>query len=86
MIDTREEGEEFAVLPEGQSIKTGQATFLQGAIKPNIRNEVKAWTKDVGQGQWVAREPNYEFPDPRPLDGDHQDEEEDEDEAGKDIH
>ena len=70
-------------LPDGQAIKTGQINFLQSAIKPNLRNEVKAWTKDVGQGQWVVREPNYRFPDPKPLDGDIQQGDADDDEAGR---
>ena len=83
VIDTREE--EIREMPEGQTIKMGQATFLQTAIKPNLRNEVKAWTKDVGQGQWVTREPNYSYPDPRPLEGDLQREDEDDEEAGRDF-
>ena len=82
VVDTREEVDGIPDLPDGQDIKTGQAAFLQTAIKPNMRNEVKAWTKDVGQGQWVAREPNYRFQDPKPLEGDIQDEGDDDDGAG----
>ena len=80
IIDTREE-EEATELPDGQDIKNGQAKFLQTAIKPNLRNEIKAWTKDVGQGQWVAREPNYIFSDPKPLVGDVAAADEDDDEG-----
>ena len=80
IIDSREK-EEATELPDGQDIKNGQSKFLQTAIKPNLRNEIKAWTKDVGQGQWVAREPNYYLPDPRPLEGDVEDTNEDDDEG-----
>lgn len=74
LIDEREELEQSevtATCPDGQEIKIQMAKFLQTAIKPNQRNEVKTWSKEVAAGNWVARAPNCTVPDPRPLEGDH---------------
>ena len=85
IIDTREDIEEDEVAtncPDGQSLKKGLATFLRSSIKPNQRNEVTTWTREVSAGSWIARQPNYLVPNPRPLEGDMVNNEEDEDEAG----
>ena len=92
LIDTRPglDFSEVGVLcPDGQTIKKGMATFLQSAIKPNQRNEIKTWQKELGVGSWVARAPNYTWPNPKPLagedaDGDaSEDGDDDDDNAGQ---
>ena len=86
IIDDRDDldfGEVGTNCPEGQSIKVQMAKYLQSAVKPNQRNEVKTWSKEMGVGNWVARAPNYTVPDPKPLAGDNDEEQEDdEDETG----
>ena len=83
IIDDRDDldfGEVGTNCPEGQSIKVQMAKYLQSAVKPNQRNEVKTWSKEMGVGNWVARSPNYTVPDPKPLAGDNDEEQEDDDE------
>ena len=85
--DDREDLDEAEVstnCPDGQEIKRGLATFLQSSIKPNQRNEVTTWTREVSSGSWIPREPNYKVPDPLPLEGDDaNDQDNDEDDAGQ---
>ena len=93
LIDTRPDFDfsEVAVrCPDGQTIKKGMAKFLQSAIKPNQRNEIKTWQKEHGVGSWVARAPNYTWPNPKPLagedaDADDEDDDEDDDDAGQQL-
>ena len=91
LIDMREDLQYEVVAtscPEGQTIKQKMARFFQSAIKPNQRNEIKTWTKEVGAGSWVARSPNHTWPDPRPLAGDapgHGDAEDNDDGSGQQI-
>lgn len=83
LIDDREHldfSEVGTNCPDGQTIKNQMATFLQQAMKPNQRNEVGTWTKEVGAGNWVVRPPAYTVPNPKPLAGDNGDAEEEEDE------
>ena len=68
--------------PDGQTVKTEMSQFLRSAIKPNQRNEVGTWTKEVAAGNWTARAPNYTVPHPKPLAGDVI-ETEDDDNAGQ---
>ena len=83
--DDLEEAEVSANCPDGQEIKRGLATFLQSSIKPNQRNEVTTWTREVSSGSWIPREPNYKVPDPRPLEGeDDANDQDNEDDAGQD--
>ena len=69
--------------PDSQTIKTQMAKFLQTVIKPNQRNEVKTWTKEVAAGSWVARAPNHIVPDPKPLAGNVVNEDEEDDSGQK---
>ena len=77
------------MLPGGQDLKQGIASFLQTGIKPNQRNEIGTWTKEVGVDSWVMRVPNHTWPEPRPLAGDvpqpRDVEDDEEDEAGQDT-
>ena len=50
--------------PDGQTLKTQMASFLQQAMKPNQRNEVGTWNKEVCAGNWVVRPPAYTVPNP----------------------
>ena len=87
LIDMRDDLEFDVVAthcPDDQTIKKELSKFLQSAIKPNQRNEIKTWTKEVGTGSWVARSPNHTWPDPKPLAGDAPDDE-DSDDAGQQI-
>ena len=73
LVDTREDldfSEVGTLFPDGQLIKNSMAKFLQSGIKPNQRNEIKTWTKELGVGSWVMRAPNHTWPEPRPLAGD----------------
>ena len=82
LIDDREELEVSEVsinCPDGETIKAGMAQYLETAIKPNQRNEVKTWSKEVSVGNWVARAPNYTVPNPKPLEGDQPGEDSEED-------
>ena len=88
LIDDRDElefSEVGASCPDGQTIKTQMPSFLQQAMKPNQRNEVGTWTKEVSAGNWVVRPPAYTVPNPKPLTGDtgDADEEDEDDEAGE---
>ena len=89
LIDQREELDQAEVgtnCPEGQTIKEGLARFLQSSIKPNQRNEVTTWTREVAAGSWIARAPNYKVPDPKALAGDLEEEEDDDDDnTGQDY-
>ena len=87
-IDSREDieySEVGTLFPDGQAVKQSMAKFIQSATKPNQRNEIGTWTKEVAAGSWVARAPNYTWPDPRPLAGDttQTGEDDDDDEAGQ---
>ena len=86
LIDQRE-GLDFDQIgvsfPDGESLKKGMSNFLQSSIKPNQRNEISTWTKEVAVGNWVARSPNYTWPDPKPLEGDKNSEVEEDDDAGQ---
>ena len=92
LIDMREELDfnEVAIsCPDSQTIKAGMARFLQTAIKPNQRNEIKTWLKETAAASWVARAPNHSWPTPKPADGDDgenggddDDPEDDDDDAG----
>ena len=88
IIDTRDDAQESEVAtncPDGQEIKIGLAKFLQSSIKPNQRNEVTTWTREHSAGSWIARQPNYTVPEPRPLEGDMDtDHDDNDDEAGWD--
>ena len=88
LIDTREDlefSEVGSLFPEGQNIKLSMAQYMQSAMKPNQRNEIGTWKKEVSAGSWVARAPNYTWPDPRPLAGDttQPGDDDDEDNAGQ---
>ena len=88
LIDQREgldPAEVSTNCPEGQKIKEGLAKFLQSSIKPNQRNEVTTWTREVASGSWIARAPNYKVPDPKALAGDLDDDEDDDDNTGQDY-
>ena len=80
LVDMREDLDfsEVAVsCPDGQAIKSGMSKFLQTAIKPNQRNEIKTWSKEVSAASWIARSPNYSWPNPKPLAGDEDDDDDD---------
>ena len=87
LVDTREDldfTEVGNLFPDGQVIKHSMAKFLQSGIKPNQRNEIKTWNKEIGVGSWVMRAPNHTWPEPRPLAGDDgQPGDRDDDEAGQ---
>ena len=89
LIEDREEldfSEVGTSCPDGQTLKTQMASFLQQAMKPKQRNEVGTWNKEVSAGNWVVRPPAYTVPNPRTLAGDKVNtdvEEEDDDEAGE---
>ena len=87
LIDSRDHiefSEVTTMLPDGQAVKEGMSKYFQTATKPNQRNEIGTWTKEVANGSWVARAPNYTWPDPRPLAGDSAEGEgDDDDEAGQ---
>jgi hypothetical protein len=73
LIDDREELDFTDVgtsFPDGQTIKTQMASFLQQAMKPNRRNEVGTWNKEVSAGNWVVQPPAYTVPNTNPLAGD----------------
>ena len=87
LIDSRDSiefSEAGTMLPDGQAVKEGMSRYFQTATKPNQRNERGTWTNEVAKGSWVARAPNYTWPDPRPLAGDTAEGDDDEDdEAGQ---
>ena len=86
LIDDREalDFSEVAInCPDGQTIKTQMAKFLQRAMKPNQRNEVKTWLKEMSAGNWVVRQPAHTVPDPKPLAGDVEELDEEEDAGGQ---
>ena len=92
LIDTRESldfSEVGSLFPDGQDLKRSMASFLQTGIKPNQRNEIGTWSKELGVGSWVMRAPNHTWPEPRPLAGEATQpgdvEDEDDDEAGQDT-
>ena len=88
LIDDREDLDQAEVstnCPDGQPIKEGLVKFLKTSIKPNQRNEVTTWTREVAAGAWIPRQPNYTVPDPKPLDGEDDQEEESDDDAGGKI-
>ena len=73
LIDTREDlefSEVGSLFPEGKNINLSMAQYMQSATKLNQRNKIGMWKKEVSAGSWVARAPNYTWPDPRPLAGD----------------
>ena len=81
MIDTRDELDSSEVgssLPDGQVIKESMSKFVKYGIKPNQRNEIKTWTKEMAVGTWVARAPNHTWPNSRDDAGDAE-----EDDAGQ---
>ena len=59
--------------PDGDTIKKGMSRFLKSGIKPNQRNEIKTWQKEISVGNWVARAPNHTWPDAKTLDADNND-------------
>ena len=71
--------------PSSIDIKRGMVTFLKTAIKPTIRNKYTTWVKDVGQGNWVAREPEFVFPNPSDTDDAGHDDDDEDDSAGLNI-
>lgn len=86
LIDNREDIDQAEVstnCPDGQSIKEGLVQFLKTSIKPNQRNEVTTWTREVAAGAWIARQPNYTVPGTKPLDGEDDEEEDYDDDAGE---
>ena len=92
LIDTRDDlefSEVGSLFPGGQVIKHSMASFLQTGIKPNQRNEIGTWTKEVGVGSWVMRAPNHTWPAPKPLAGDRTGNgdvnDDEDDEAGQDT-
>jgi hypothetical protein len=85
LIDDRQDldfSEVGTSCPDGQTLKLEMAKYLQSAMKPNQKNEVKTWLKEVGAGNWVTRAPAYTVPDPRALEGDHTNNDEEEDDTG----
>jgi hypothetical protein len=86
LVDDREDLEQTEVTsncPEGQAIKKGLTKFLQTSIKPNQRNKVTTWTREIAAGSWIPRQPNYTVPDVQPLEGEDEHEETDDDAGGK---